>query len=185
MEFEAALTKMIFVETKLKGVYIIDLQKLEDERGFFARSFCRHEFENHDLNPNVVQCNVSFNARRGTVRGMHYQTKPFEEAKLVRCTMGSIYDVIVDLRPDSPSFKDFIGLELSAHNRSALYIPEGIAHGFLTLEDNTEVFYQMSEFYAPDAARGFRYNDPMFAIPWPQEVEVISDRDRTYPDFTM
>ena len=176
---------MIFTETKFKGANIIELQKLEDERGFFARSFCRYEFENHGLNPNVIQCNVSFNAKRGTMRGMHYQVKPFEEAKLVRCTMGSIYDVIIDLRSDSPSFKDFIGLELSAHNRSALYIPEGFAHGFLTLEDNTEVFYQMSEFYNPDASRGFRYNDPMFGISWPQEVQVISDRDRTYPDFTI
>jgi len=176
---------MIFTETKLKGAYVIDLQKLEDERGFFARSFCRREFDAHGLNPNVIQCNVSFNAKKGTMRGMHYQAKPFEEAKLVRCTMGSIYDVIVDLRPDSPSFKDFIGLELSPHNRLALYVPEGFAHGFLTLKDNAEVFYQMSEFYVPDASRGFRYNDPMFVIPWPREVQVISDRDRTYPDFAI
>ena len=140
---------MIFTETKLKGAYIIDLQRLEDERGFFARSFCRREFETHGLNPNVVQCNVSFNVKKGTMRGMHYQAKPFEEAKLVRCTMGSIYDVIVDLRPDSLTFKDFLGLQLTAHNKHSLYIPEGFAHGFLTLEDNTEVFYQMSEFFAP------------------------------------
>lgn len=163
----------------------MDLQKLEDERGFFARSFCEREFKNHGLNPKVVQCNVSFNARRGTLRGMHYQVKPFEEAKLVRCTMGSIYDVIVDLRPDSPTFKASFGLLLTSLNRQALYVPEGFAHGFLTLEDNTEVFYQMSEFYTPEAARGFRYDDPMFRIAWPQEVEVISDRDRTYPDFTI
>lgn len=176
---------MIFIETKLTGAYIIDLQKLEDERGFFARSFCRREFESHGLNPNVVQCNVSFNDKRGTMRGMHYQVKPFEEAKLVRCTRGSIYDVIVDLRPESPTFKIHFGLELTAHNRLALYIPEGFAHGFLTLEDNTEVFYQMSEFYAPETARGFRYDDPFFAIPWPQEIQVISDRDRTYPDFAV
>ena len=176
---------MIFTETKLKGAYIIDLQKLKDERGFFARSFCRREFETHGLNPNVVQCNVSFNVKKGTMRGMHYQAKPFEEAKLVRCTMGSIYDVIVDLRPDSLTFKDFLGLQLTAHNKHSLYIPEGFAHGFLTLEDNTEVFYQMSEFFAPDSARGFRYNDPAFGIDWPEEVQVISDRDRDYPDFTV
>jgi len=175
---------MIFIETKLRGAYIIDLQKLEDKRGFFARSFCQREFKAHGLNPDLVQCNVSYNTRKGTMRGMHYQAKPFEEAKLVRCTMGSIYDVIVDLRPDSSTFRGSVGLELSAHNRLALYVPEGFAHGFLTLEDGTEVFYQMSEFYAPDAARGFRFDDPTFAIDWPSEVHVISDRDRDYPDFS-
>lgn len=175
---------MIFAETRLKSSYIIDLQRLEDERGFFARSFCRREFEVHNMNPNVIQCNISFNAKKGTMRGMHYQAKPFEEAKLVRCTRGAIHDVIVDIRPDSPTFKGYVGFLLTAENRRLVYVPEGFAHGFLTLEDNTEVFYQMSEFYAPEAARGFRYNDPMFAIDWPEKVEVISERDRTYQDYT-
>jgi dTDP-4-dehydrorhamnose 3,5-epimerase len=179
------LTDMIFVETKLKGAYVIDLQKMEDERGFFARSWCQREFNAQGLNRNLVQCNISFNARKGTMRGMHYQEKPYEEAKLVRCTMGSIYDIIVDLRPDSRTFKDFIGVLLTAENRSSVYVPEGFAHGFLTMEDNTEVFYQMSEFYVPNAARGFRYNDPTFGIAWPSEVQVISDRDRDYPDFSF
>ena len=176
---------MIFTKTNVKGAYILDLEKLEDERGFFARSWCRREFEAHGLNPQLVQCNISFNARRGTMRGMHYQAKPFEEAKLIRCTMGSIYDVIVDIRPDSPSFKQYLGVFLTPGNYKMLYVPEGFAHGFLTLEDNTEVFYQMSEFYAPDHARGFRWNDPVFGIEWPANVQVISDRDRDYPDFNV
>ena len=176
---------MIFTETKLKGAYVVEIQKLEDERGFFARSWCRREFEAYGLNPQLVQCNISFNARKGTMRGMHYQAKPYEEAKLIRCTMGSIYDVIVDIRPDSPSFKQYLGVILSTENRKMLYIPEGFAHGFLTIEDKTEVFYQMSEFYAPDHARGFRWNDPVFGIEWPAKVQVISDRDRDYPDFNV
>lgn len=176
---------MIFTETWLKDVFIVDLEPHPDERGFFARSWCRREFETHGLNPNLVQCNVSFNLKRGTLRGMHYQVKPFEEAKLVRCTRGAIYDVIVDLRPESGTFKNYFGLNLTAYNRCALYVPEGFAHGFLTLEDDTEIFYQMSEFYSPDAGRGFRWNDPAFAIAWPAEVRVISDRDRTYPDFVL
>jgi dTDP-4-dehydrorhamnose 3,5-epimerase len=174
---------MIFTETHLKGAYIIDIEKLEDERGFFARSWCRREFEANGLNPQLVQCNISFNTHRGTMRGMHYQVKPFEEAKLIRCTMGSIYDTIVDIRPSSPNFKQHLGVILSPENRRMLYIPEGFAHGFLTLEDNTEIFYQMSEFYAPDHARGFRWNDPAFGIEWPENVLIISDRDRDYPDF--
>ena len=174
---------MIFNETKLKGAYVIDIQKLEDERGFFARSWCRREFEAHGLNPQLVQCNISFNARIGTMRGMHYQVKPCEEAKLIRCTRGSIYDVIVDIRPDSPSFRQYIGIVLTPGNYKMLYVPEGFAHGFLTLEDNTEVFYQMSEFYAPDHARGFRWNDPAFGIEWPSNVQVISERDKSYPDI--
>lgn len=175
---------MIFIETELKGAFVIDLQRLEDERGFFARSWCRREFEGNGLNPNLAQCNISYNLKKGTLRGMHYQIKPFEEAKLVRCTRGAIHDVIVDIRPDSSTFMSHIGLLLSADNRRALYVPEGFAHGFLTLQDNTEVFYQMSEFYAPEAARGFRWNDPSFGIKWPSQACVISDRDRTYPDFT-
>jgi len=176
---------MIFKETKFKGPYVIELEKHEDERGFFARSWCQEEFEAHGLNPRLVQCNISFNAKMGTLRGMHYQIKPFEEAKLIRCTKGAIHDVIVDIRPDSPTFKEFYSLRLTTDNRLSLYIPEGFAHGFLTLEDNTEVFYQMSEFHAPDHAKGFRWNDPAFGIYWPAEVRVISDRDRNYPDFTV
>jgi dTDP-4-dehydrorhamnose 3,5-epimerase len=176
---------MIFTETKLKGAYIIELEKYTDERGFFARAWCRREFEKHGLNPQLVQCNISFNAKRGTLRGMHYQAKPFEEAKLVRCTMGSLYDVIVDLRSDSPSFKQHVGVVLTTHDRNMLYVPECFAHGFVTLEDDTEVFYQMSEFFAPDHARGFRWNDPAFGIEWPADILVISDRDRIYPDFKI
>lgn len=176
---------MLFTETKLKGAYVIELEPHTDTRGFFARSWCRREFEVHGLNPNLVQCNVSFNSKKGTLRGMHYQTEPFKEAKLVRCTRGAVHDVIVDVRPDSPTFRDYIGVLLTADNRRSLHVPEGFAHGFLTLEDSTEVFYQMSEFYAPEAATGFRWNDPIFGIKWPSEVSVISERDRTYPDFSL
>jgi len=176
---------MIFTETKLKGAYVIDIDMLEDERGFFARSWCRREFEDHGLNPQLVQCNISFNARKGTLRGMHYQEKPHEEAKLIRCTMGSLYDIIVDIRPDSPSFKQYTGVILTPLNHRMLYVPEGFAHGFLTLEDNTEVFYQMSEFFAPGHARGFRWDDPSFGIQLPAGVEVISERDKNYPDYNL
>ena len=174
---------MRFLETKLPGVLEIDLDPNSDERGFFARSWCQEEFENHGLNPKVVQCNVSFNVRKGTLRGIHYQAAPYPEAKVVRCTMGAIYDVVVDLRPQSSMFKDWIGVTLTAANRHMLYVPEGCGHGFLTLENDTEVFYQMSEFYHPEAARGVRWNDPAFQIVWPAEVEVISERDRTYPNL--
>jgi dTDP-4-dehydrorhamnose 3,5-epimerase len=190
---------MIFTETKLKGSYIIDVERLEDERGFFARSWCQREFAEHGLNPRLVQCNISFNSKNGTLRGMHYQIKPFEEAKLIRCTRGAIYDVIVDIRPDSPTYCQWIAVVLSAHcsqpsahrslltadNRRMLYVPEGFANGFLTLDDNSEVFYQMSEFYSPDHARGFRWNDAAFRIKWLGEVKVISERDETYPDFSF
>lgn len=174
---------MIFTETKLKGAFLIDIERLEDDRGFFARSWCRREFEEHGLNPGIAQCNVSFNARKGTLRGMHYQIEPGQEAKLVRCTRGSICDVIVDVRPHAPTFKHHVSIVLTAENRRMLFVPEGFAHGFLTLEDATEVHYQMSEFHAPDRARGFRWNDPAFRISWPAEVKVMSERDRTYPDF--
>jgi dTDP-4-dehydrorhamnose 3,5-epimerase len=176
---------MLFTETKLRGAYIIELEKLEDERGFFARSWCQREFEVRGLKSKLVQCNISFNSKKGTLRGMHYQVKPFEEAKLIRCTRGTIYDLIVDIRPDSPTFKEYFGLLLTADNRRLLYVPEGFAHGFLTLEDNTEVFYQMSEFYAPECARGFRWDDPSFKIQWPDNVLVISDRDQNYPEFIL
>lgn len=174
---------MTFAETGLKGVFLIHLDRFEDERGFFARSFCRKEFEERGLNPRVVQCNVSFNREKGTLRGMHFQAPPCEEAKLIRCTMGAIHDVVIDLRPGSGTYKRHISAILTPENRSMLYIPEGFAHGFLTLEDRTEVFYQMSEYYAPEHARGIRWNDPAFGVSWPGEVRVISGRDRTYPDF--
>jgi dTDP-4-dehydrorhamnose 3,5-epimerase len=174
---------MMFTETRVKGAYLIEPQVLEDERGFFARTWCRHEFEAHGLNSKVAQCNISFNPKKGTLRGMHFQTKPCEETKLVRCTTGAIYDVVVDVRPESPSFRQHAGAMLTPQNRHMLYVPEGCAHGFMTLEDNTEVSYQISEFYAPDHARGYRWNDPAFGIEWPMEVQVISDRDRNYPDF--
>lgn len=171
---------MLFTETALKGAYIVDLELREDERGFFARSWCEDEFKEHGLNPRLVQCNVSFNKNRGTLRGMHYQAEPFPEAKLVRCTMGAIYDVIIDLCADSPTFKQWFAVELSAENRRALYIPESFAHGFQTLTENTEVFYQMSEFYHPECARGVRWNDPAFGIEWPVENKILSKRDDTF-----
>jgi dTDP-4-dehydrorhamnose 3,5-epimerase len=174
---------MIFQETKLSGVFEIHLQPAHDSRGFFARSWCQKEFENRGLDPNVVQCNVSFNNRKGTLRGMHYQEAPNAEAKLVRCTSGSVYDVVIDLRPQSPTFKQWIAAVLSFVERNMIYVPKGCAHGFLTLEDDTEVFYQMSEFYSAESARGIRWNDPAFQIAWPAAVEVISERDRTYGDF--
>jgi dTDP-4-dehydrorhamnose 3,5-epimerase len=174
---------MIFRETALKDAFVIEIERREDERGFFARSWCQKEFEAHRLNVRIAQCNISLNNKKGTLRGMHYQTKPFEEAKLVRCTRGSLHDVIVDLRPDSRSYKKHLSVNLTPDNGKMLYVPEGFAHGFLTLEDNTEVHYQISEFYAPDQACGFRWNDPAFAIVWPDEEKIISERDRNYPDF--
>jgi dTDP-4-dehydrorhamnose 3,5-epimerase len=174
---------MIFHKTKLAHVLEINLELNSDERGFFARSWCQKEFEYQGLNPKVVQCNVSFNSRKGTLRGMHYQDTPYQEAKLVRCGRGSIYDVVVDLRPQSPTFKDWIAVVLTAEKRNMLYVPEGCAHGFLTLEDDSEVCYQMSEFYHAELSRGVRFDDPAFQIIWPDEVEVISERDRTYPNF--
>ncbi len=174
---------MIFHETKLPGVFEVHLEPKGDERGFFARSWCQREFEDHGLNSRTVQCNVSFNEKKGTLRGMHYQAEPHQEAKLIRCTQGAIYDAVVDLRPSSSTFKKWIGLVLDSENRHMIYVPEGFGHGFLTLRDKTEVFYQMSEFYYPELSRGVRWNDPAFQIEWPAQPDVISDRDRTYPDF--
>ena len=173
---------MKFTETKLKGAYIIEIEPITDERGFFARSWCQKEFTERGLNANLVQCNISFNPKKGTLRGMHYQAKPYEEAKLVRCTMGAIYDVIIDLRPESSTFKQWVAVELTAENRKMLYIPEGMAHGFQTLVDNTEVFYQMSEFYHSESATGLRWDDPEFKIEWLiKEDLVISEKDKYYP----
>lgn len=171
------------IETRLPGVFEIDIEPHLDERGFFGRSWCQKEFENSKLNSRLVQCSVSFNTRKGTLRGIHYQAEPFPETKLVRCTMGSIYDVVVDLRPKSRTFGEWIGVELTAANRHMIYVPEGCGHGFLTLEDNAEVFYQISEFYHPELARGVRWDDPALAISWPAPVEVISERDRSYADL--
>jgi dTDP-4-dehydrorhamnose 3,5-epimerase len=172
---------MKFSETQLKGAYIITPDFIEDERGFLARVFCRREFEEHGLNSCLVQCNISFNNTKGTLRGMHYQIPPHAEAKLVRCTAGAVYDVIVDLRTASPTFRQWFATELSAESRELLYIPEGFAHGFQTLTDNTEVAYQHSTFYSPDSARGLRFEDPLLGIEWPLAVGVISPRDRSYP----
>jgi dTDP-4-dehydrorhamnose 3,5-epimerase len=174
---------MIFSETELRGVFIIDIEKREDERGFFARTWCADEFSRLGLDTALAQTSVSFNKLRGTLRGMHWQEEPFGEVKVVRCTAGAVYDVVVDLRPDSPTFHRWIGVELSACNRRMLYIPKNFAHGFQTLEDNTEMFYQMSTRYTAEAARGARYNDPAFGITWPLAVAMISDKDRSWPDF--
>ncbi len=174
---------MIFSETKLKGAFVIEPERQEDGRGFFARTFCQKEFEAHGLNPRLVQCNISFNRKKGTLRGMHYQRAPYREVKLVRTTMGAIFDVIIDLRPGSATFREWMAVELSADNRRMLYIPEGFAHGFQTLGSNSEVFYQMSEFFHPECARGARWDDPAFGIEWPDDERIISDKDREYPDF--
>ena len=174
---------MKFTATPLQGAYIIDLEPIEDERGFFARSWSVDEFAARGLNPRLVQCNISFNRWRGTLRGMHYQIAPREEAKLVRCTRGAIHDVIVDLRPDSPTFKGHVAATLTAENRRMLYVPEGFAHGFQTLADDTEVFYQMAEFYAAECARGVRWDDPALGIRWPDAERTISAKDQQYPDF--
>jgi dTDP-4-dehydrorhamnose 3,5-epimerase len=173
---------MRFSPTKIKGAFIVDIEKFADERGFFARSWCEKEFTERGLNPRLVQCNISLNLRKGTLRGMHYQS-PHPEAKLVRVTRGAILDVIIDLRSSSPTFLQHIIIELNDDNRTMLYVPENCAHGFLTLIDFTEVFYQMSEFYYPSEACGFRWNDPAFGIKWPEGPKIISERDQAYPDF--
>jgi dTDP-4-dehydrorhamnose 3,5-epimerase len=174
---------MIFTETKLKGAYLIHPEKMEDERGFFARTFCSNEFKTNGLNPSFVQCNISFNALKGTIRGMHFQRAPHEEAKLVRCMKGEIFDVILDLRPESPTHGHWVSVNLSESNYRMLYIPAGCAHGFQTLKDNTEVFYQMSEFYHPESQAGINPNDPGLSIPWPIKEAIFSARDLAYPDF--
>lgn len=174
---------MIFTPTKISGAFIIDPEPIKDERGFFARSWCKKEFAAHGVNENLVQCNISYNHSKGTLRGMHLQASPFQEAKLVRCTRGAIWDVIVDLRPGSESYLRHVSAELTDENRSMLYVPKGFAHGFITLKNQTEVFYQMSEYYSPEHALGYRYDDPAFNIELPIEIKVISDRDRSYPDF--
>jgi dTDP-4-dehydrorhamnose 3,5-epimerase len=174
---------MNFHPTDIAEVWVVEPERHEDERGFFARIWDSEAFAERGLRDVVVQASISFNRRRGTLRGMHYQAAPHEEAKLVRCTAGRIFDVAVDLRPSSATFRRWVGVELSADNRKAVYVPEGCAHGFLTLEDVCEIAYQMSSPYEPDAARGVRFDDPAFAIVWPGEITVINERDASYPDF--
>lgn len=174
---------MIFTETKLKGAFILDLELRADNRGAFARTFCMKEFEAHGLKPTVAQCNLSYNYKAGTLRGMHYQVPPAAETKLVRCTKGAIYDVIIDLRPDSPTYLQHIGVELTEENHRALYVPEMFAHGYQALTDGAEVAYQVGEFYTPGYERGIRYDDPTFKIEWPMPITVISDKDASWPAF--
>jgi dTDP-4-dehydrorhamnose 3,5-epimerase len=174
---------MHFKKIKLPGVLLIEPEHHTDERGTFARTWCRREFEQHGISPALVQCNVSYNHKRGTLRGMHYQCSPYEEAKLVRVTRGAIYDVVLDLRPDSPTYRQWAGVGLSAESHKMLYIPEGVAHGFQTLKDGTEVFYQMSEYYHPESARGVRWNDPVFGIEWPEPKPIVAEKDQAWPDF--
>ncbi len=175
---------MKFVKTRLDGAFIVEPGKLTDDHGFFARSWCQREFEMLGICKKPVQSNISFNKKRGTLRGLHYQADPYSEAKLIRCTMGAIYDVIVDLRPESPTCQQWMPVELTQKNRRLLYIPEGFANGFMTLRDNTEVFYQMTQFYMPEFSRGIRWDDPLFEIKWPLKVSTISEKDQQYPDFT-
>lgn len=171
---------MIFTETKLKGAYIIDIEKREDSRGFFARAFCQKEMAAHGLKPVIAQANLAFNIRKGTVRGMHYQYPPAAESKLVRCTRGAILDIIVDLRPESPTYLQHIEVELSEDNYRALYVPERFAHGYQALRDGTETSYQVGEFYTPDAEGGLRYDDPKLGLKWPLPISVVSDKDKAF-----
>lgn len=170
-----------FIETSIPGVLLINLHLLEDERGYFTRTFCAQKFKENGINPSLLQCNISFNHKKGTLRGMHFQITPHAEAKLIRCVRGSIFDVVIDLRPESKTFEQWMSIELSEKNRQLLYIPEGCAHGFQTLEDQTELFYQMSYPFLPEAARGIRWDDPYFKITWPLNDRTISLKDQSYP----
>ena len=175
---------MIFIETKLKNAFIIEPERIEDHRGFFARAWCKNEFKKYGLNTRVVQCNLSFNKHQGTIRGMHYQESPHEETKIVRCTRGGIFDVIIDLRRESATYLRWIGVELTAENRKMIYVPEGFAHGYQTLENNTEVFYQTSQFFTPESERGLSWDDPTIAIEWRKfENPVISEKDRNWQEY--
>jgi len=174
---------MIFTETVLSGAFVIDPEAQEDARGLFARTWCQRELQTRGLETRMAQCSTSFNKRKGTLRGLHYQVAPAAETKVVRCTRGSLYDVIVDLRPHSPTYLGHVGIVLTADNRKMLYVPSGCAHGFQTLEDDTEIFYQISEFWAPEHARGVRWDDPLFGIAWPDDQRTIIERDLRYPDF--
>jgi dTDP-4-dehydrorhamnose 3,5-epimerase len=174
---------MFFTQIRVAGAYVLDLERRTDDRGYFARAWCQGEFESRGLTGRLAQVNVSGNARKGTVRGMHYQISPYQEAKVVSCTRGGIYDVVVDLRPESPTHRCWAAVELTAGNRRMLYVPEGCAHGYQTLADDTELLYLMSEFYSPEHARGVRYDDPAFGIEWPLAVGALSDADRSWPDY--
>jgi dTDP-4-dehydrorhamnose 3,5-epimerase len=176
---------MIFTELELKGAFLVEVKKMEDERGFFGRAWCQNEFTDHGLNPNFVQLNTSFSRKKGTIRGMHYQVDPYQEVKFIRCTRGRIWDVIIDLRPESPTFMKWTGNELTADNYRMVYVPENFAHGFITLEDNSEVYYPVSQVYTPGAERGLRYNDPLFKIKWPIDVTMVSDKDKNHEDFNL
>ena len=174
---------MIFTETDLAGAHVIDLQKLEDERGFFARAFCQNEFTEHGLNPVIAQANIAFNLVEGTLRGMHFQYPPAAESKLVRCTRGAILDIIVDLRPESPTYLEHFSVELNEENYRALYVPERFAHGYHTLRDNTETSYQFGEFYTPGTEGGLMFDDPRLGLEWPMPPKVISEKDGSWPSF--
>ena len=175
---------MIFKKTKLKGVFIIELEKLQDERGYFARAWCRNEFKANGLNSNLAQANTALSLHKGTLRGMHYQVVPYEETKIIRCIRGAVFDVVIDLRPNSITYCEWFGVKLSADNHTMLYVPEGFAHGYQTLENNSEVFYLVSQFYTPDAERGVRWDDPVFDIEWPKTSDlVISEKDKNWPDY--
>lgn len=176
---------MKFTELSLRGAFVIEVEKIEDERGFFGRLWCEREFKNHNLNTNIVQSNVSISAKKGTLRGMHFQKGNHAETKFVRCTRGTVYDVIVDLRPDSATFKQWCGVELTEDNYKMIYVPENFAHGFLTLEDNSEVYYLVTQFYSKDHEGGLRYNDPAINIQWPIEISEVSDKDNNHPDFNL
>ncbi len=177
---------MIFKETKLKGAFIIELEKHKDARGYFARAWCKKEFEAYGLNTNIVQANVAFSLQKNTLRGMHFQIRPYQEAKLVRCIRGTVFDVIIDLRPNSITYCEWLGVELTLENHTMLYVPEGFAHGYLTLEYNAEVFYMVSQFYMPDLERGVRWDDPVFDVEWPETSDlVISEKDKNWPDYLV
>lgn len=176
---------MIFTEIKLPGAFIIEIIQLSDERGFFGRSWCKREMEEHGLNGNVVQANTSLSKLKGTVRGFHYQMPPYEETKLIRCTRGAIYDVIIDLRKESPTFMQSFGIELTDKNYKMLYVPERFGHAFVTLKDDTEVTYLVTQFYTPGAEGGIRFDDPLFNIQWPVPVKVVSEKDKNHPDFNI
>lgn len=176
---------MIFRELEIPGVYLVEPERHADIRGFFARTWCREELEAQGLDPALAQCNISHNKLKGTVRGMHWQAEPWPESKLVRCTSGAIWDVALDLRRGSPTYLRHVGVELTRENRRALYVPVGVAHGFQSLEDDSEVFYQMSEFFHPEASRGVRWDDPAFSIEWPLPVAILSQKDRSWPDWEV
>ena len=176
---------MKFTEIYLKGAFVIEVDKLEDDRGFFGRIWCEKEFKKNNLNTNIVQSNVSLSLKKGTIRGLHFQRSPFQETKLVRCTKGSVYDVIIDLRPESPTFKKWFGVKLTEDNHKMIYVPENFAHGFLTLEDNSEVYYLVTQFYTKEAEVCLRWNDPAFDIQWPTEVKVISEKDKSHANFNL